>query len=156
MKLPELLPRWLQSAVGRKLLTVKGSFHVFNSERNQFGDEFEFFFEEGQHGKIFGNSDGASLRFSFDPADEFDMQEYGAAVVFCVSNDPCFVDVVGRQLVSAFAVVLSIEDVAIGVQLQFSENKKLSILNLGDELFVFNEVPEDLINEEKLIFIPVA
>jgi hypothetical protein len=155
-KLPSLLISWLQSVIGKKLLSVKGSYHVFNSQKSQLGDEFEFLFEEDKHGKIYGDSDGNSLCFSTDAASEFDMQEHGAVAVFCVSDEPFFKDVVGQKLLSFFAVKPLNETNAIGIQMQFTGNKKLSILNLGDELFVFDEISERLVNEEQLAFIPVA
>ena len=161
-KFPELLASFLVSAVGKKLLKVMGSFHVFDSERSQFPDELEFYFEGEMRGKIYGNSSGDALRFSLDSLVEFDMEEHGFVKNFCVSNEPCFMDVVGRKLESSLVVrSLEFEDRLnavdeLGVQMQFCENHKLSILNLGDELYIFNEVPEKLIDEYKFVFIPVT
>ena len=109
-------------------------------------------------GKIYGSSCGDALHFSFDPLAEFDMEEHGSVKISCVSNEPCFMDVVGCNLESAFVVKsLQFEDAEdeLGVQMQFCGNHKLSILNLGDELYIFNEIPEKLIEAYKLVFAPV-
>lgn len=84
------------------------------------------------------------------------MQEYGSVKIFCVSKRDCFTDVIGQNLLSINAVVTQEDRKVIGIQMLFSENTKLSILNLGDELFVFNNIPEKLISEENLTFSLVA
>ncbi|MDE3739083.1 hypothetical protein PSH28_20980 [Pseudomonas resinovorans] len=156
MRLPELMISWLLTVLGKKLLSVSALFHVFASERDSFPQEVGLLFEGSEVGKLYGGRDGASLSFSLSPIVGCDLGEYGKQDIFCVSGEPCYSSVVGRKLASASLVQSSVEEAVVGVVLSFDSGPCLSILNLGDELFVYNKIPEKIVISEGLSLISVS
>lgn len=156
MNSPELMIAWLLTVLGKKLLSVNALFHVFRSERDSAPQEIGLLFENAEFGKLYGGPDGASLCFSLKPTSSCDLGEYGRQDVFCISGELYFSDVVGRRLVSASLVQSLAEDVVVGVALSFDNGFCLSILNLGDELFVYDEIPEEIVISEGVSLISVS
>ena len=151
----ELMTSWLLSVLGKCLISVDALFLVLATKREPEPQEICFLFEDSEAGKFYGGSDGASLCFSLNPITECDLGEYGKLVTFCVSNETYFSSVVGEKILSASLVHYSMDEAMIGIVLTFSSGSRLSILNLGDEFFVYNDIPLDLIASEKLRFISV-
>lgn len=148
MNSPRLMTAWLLTVLGKKLLSVNALFHVFSSERDGAPQEVGLLFESSGIGKLYGGADGASICFSLSPILSCDLGEYGRQDIFCISGELYFSDVVGRTLVSASLVHSLAEDVVIGVALSFDNGCCLSILNLGDEFFVYDEIPEEIVISE--------
>ena len=148
MNSTRLMIAWLLTVLGKKLLSVNALFHIFDSERDSAPQEVGLLFENSEIGKLYGGSDGASICFSLNPISSCDLGEYGRQDIFCISGELYFSDVVGRRLVSASLVQSLAEDVVIGVALSFDNGFCLSILNLGDELFVYDEIPEEIVISE--------
>ena len=156
MRLPDLMISWLLTVLGRKLLSVNALFHIFASERDSSPQEIGFQFDDAEFGKLYCGSDGASLCLSLDAIVDCDLGEYGRQDVFCISDESCFSNVMERRLVSASLVQSSVEEAVIGIALSFDNGACLSILNLGDELFFYGEIPEEIMISEGLGFIPVS
>jgi hypothetical protein len=146
---------WLLSVLGKRLLSVNALFLVFAAKRESEPQEICFLFEDSEAGRFYGGSDGASLCFSLNPIAECDLGEYGKLVTFCVSSEAYFSSVVGEKILSASLVHSSMDEAMIGVVLTFGSGSRLSILNFGDEFFVYNDIPLELIASEKLKFISV-
>jgi hypothetical protein len=147
---------WLLTVFGKKLLSVNALFHVFSSEKDSAPQEVGLLFENSQIGKLYGGSDGASLCFSLNPISSCDLGEYGRQDIFCISDENYFSDVVGSRLVLASLVHSSAEDVVIGIALSFDNGFGLCILNLGDKLFVYDEIPEEIMTSEGVRFKSVS
>lgn len=156
MELPELMISWLLTVLGKNLLSVNALFHIFASERDSFPQEVGLQFDDAELGRLYGGSDGASLCFSLSPIVGCDLGEYGRQDAFCVSDEPRFSSVVGRELASASLVESSAEEAVIGIALSFDNGARLSILNLGDEIFIYDEIPEEIVISEGLGFISVS
>lgn len=156
MNSPGLMIDWLLTVLGKKLLSVNALFHVFSSERDSAPQEVSLQFENSQIGKFYGGPDGASLCFSLNPISNCDLGEYGRQDIFCISGELYFSDVVGRKLVSASLVHSLVEGVVVGVALSFDNGFCLSILNLGDELFVYDKIPEEIVISEGVSLISVS
>ena len=156
MNSPELMITWLLTVLGNKLLSVNALFHVFCFERDSAPQEVGLLFEQSEFGKLYGGPDGASLCFSLSPISNCDLGEYGRQDIFCISGELYFSDVVGRRLVSASLVQSLAEDIVVGVALSFDNGFCLSILNLGDELFIYDEIPEEIVISEGLSLISVS
>lgn len=156
MNSPRLMIAWLLTVLGKKLLSVNALFHVFSSERDSAPQELCLLFENSEIGKLYGGPDGASICFSLNPISNCDLGEYGRQDIFNISGERYFSDVVGRRLVSASLVQSLAEDVVIGVALSFDNGFFLSILNLGDELFVYDEIPEEIVISEGVSLISVS
>lgn len=148
MKFTGPMNAWLLTVLGKKLLSVDALFHVFLFERDSAPQEVGLIFENSEFGKIYGDPDGASTCFSLSPIRGCDLGEYGRQQVFRISGELYFSDVVGNKLVSASLVWSSRENVVIGVALSFDNGFCLSILNFGDELFVYDEIPEEIMISE--------
>lgn len=131
-------------------------YHVLDSERDSFPQEIEFLFSGAQVGKVFGGSNGADLLFAQEAILSRDLGEYGRLDRFCVSDDFCFSKAVGSVLVSVLLVGSMVEDAIIGVSLSFSNGGILSVLNLGDEFFVYDHIPDNIRVSERLVFLPVS
>jgi len=156
MSSPRLMIAWLLTVLGKKLLSVNALFHVFSSERDSAPQEVGLLFENSEIGKLYGGPDGASICFSLNPISSCDLGEYGRQDVFNVSGELYFSDIVGGKLVSASLVQSLAEDVIIGVAFSFDNGFCLSILNLGDELFVYDEIPEEIVISEGVSLISVS
>lgn len=155
MRRPDLMTAWLLAVLGKKLLSVNAIFHVFASRRDPFPQEVSFQFYGSEAGKFYGGGDGSSLLFSLGPIVGCDLGEYGRQDVFCVSGEPYFLNVVEKKLLSASLVQSSVAEAVIGVALSFDGDSCLSVLNLGDELFVYDEIPVEIIRSEGLDLISV-
>lgn len=155
MNSPKLMNAWLLTVLGKKLLSVNALFHVFCSERDSAPQEVGLLFENSEIGKLYGGPDGASLCFSLNPILSCDLDEYGRQDIFCISGELYFSDVVGKRLVSASLVQSLAEDVVVGIALSFDNGFYLSILNLGDELFVYDEIPEEIVISERVSLISI-
>ncbi|BDB19136.1 hypothetical protein cym2001_25010 [Pseudomonas sp. CYM-20-01] len=153
MSISYLMNAWLVRALGRKLLSVNALLHVFESYRGSIPQEVSLRFEDLESGRLYCGSDGVSLCFSEAPIAECDLGEYGKLIDFCVSSGSYFFDVVGLRLLSVSAIKSSVECKVIGVLLLFEYDSFLSILNLGDELFFCDRVPDEIIASEGLTFV---
>lgn len=156
MNPPKFMTAWLLTLLGKKLLSVNALFHVFCDQRDSAPQEIELIFENSKPGKLYGGPDGASLCFSLSPISSCDLGEYGRQDIFCVSAELYFSDVVGSRLVSASLVQSLAEDTAAGVNLTFHNGFCLSILNLGDDIFIYKNIPEEIAISEGLSLIPVS
>ncbi|AXA55784.1 hypothetical protein CEQ51_16460 [Pseudomonas thivervalensis] len=156
MRCPDLMTAWLLAVLGKKLLSVNAIFHVFASRRDSFPQEVSFQFYGSEAGKLYGGGDGSSLLFSLDPIVGCDLGKYGRQDVFCVSGEPYFLNVVEEKLLSASLVQSSVAEAVIGVALSFDGGSCLSVLNLGDELFVYDEIPVEIMRSEGLDLISVS
>ncbi|MEZ1318098.1 hypothetical protein QIW53_18920 [Pseudomonas fluorescens] len=156
MSLPDIMTDWCLGVVGNKLLSVNALLHVFGSERSSAPQEISLQFENAQAGRIYCGSDGFTLCLSNEPIIECDLGEYGELTNFCISDDGCFADFIGLRLLSASVIQSSACGKIIGINFLFESDCCLSILNLGDELFVYEEIPQEIIASEDLELIPLS
>lgn len=156
MSSPEFMIAWFQKVIGKKLVLVNALFHVLGSERGSSPQEISFQFDASEPGRLYCGSDGASICFSLSPIVGCELGEYGEQVVYCISSESCFSNVVGDRLISASSINSSAEEAIVGISLSFYKGCQLSVLNLGDELYVYGEVPEEIIISEGLEFISVS
>ncbi|MFF7707571.1 hypothetical protein [Pseudomonas sp. NPDC007930] len=148
MSSTRLMVDWLLAVLGKKLLSVNALSHVFSFERDSAFQEIALLFENSEAGKVYGGPDGSSIFFSLNPISSCDLGEYGRQEIFCISDELYFSDVVGKYLVSASLVQSLTENLVIGVALSFDNDFCLFILNLGDELFIYDEIPEEIVISE--------
>jgi len=59
-------------------------------------------------------------------------------------------------LISVSLVLSAVEDSVAGVLLKFSNSGYLSFINLGDELFVYKEMPGEIVKCEGLEFLKLS
>jgi hypothetical protein len=146
---------WLQSAIGKKLLRAKALMYVSLDETYIKPSEISLSFEELLEGKFFCASDGSSIAFSFEQLKPVSLGEYGKTNVYDLISDEKFSAVLGQEMQNVQMVRSKFERTICGIQFSFHSGSCLSVLNLGDDLYMFNEIPNDLMREE-LELVPLA
>ncbi|WP_443192378.1 hypothetical protein [Pseudomonas indica] len=152
----EAFKSWLVSCIGLRLLLALGLFHVFESEKNGAPQAVSLFFDGQGEGTLMCAPDGASIAYSPDVVSECDLGEFGAEKIFSLVNDEVFSSVIGESLISVLLIVSSVEDSVSGVSLRFGNSQSLSFINLGDELFVYKEIPPEVVKCEGLRFMSLS
>lgn len=147
---------WLVGCIGLRLLLALGLFHVFESKKNGTPQAVSLLFDGEGFGTFKCAPDGASIAYSSETVSECDLGEFGAEKVFSLANDEVFSSVIGEELISASLVVSSAEETVAGVFLRFGNSESLSFVNLGDDLFVYKEIPPAIIKCEGLEFVRLS
>lgn len=149
----ESLKLWLVDCIGHQLVHALGAFHVFETKKNGQPLAVSFLFLGAEMGTIKCAPDGASIAYSSDEVAECDLGEYGEEKVFLLADDACFSTVMGKKLTSFALISSSVEKTLVGAQLHFKNSLSVSIVNLGDELIVYNNIPLEIISCQGLDFI---
>jgi hypothetical protein len=100
------------------------------------------------YGKFKCSYDGSSINWQEGEPHESDMDEFGSQVVENLSESQLWQRVLNKVLVGAELLYSSIEDTFIGVKLSFDGGSSVSIINLGDELYVYQDIPEEVIIDQ--------
>lgn len=93
---------------------------------------------------------GQSIDITSEHPKEIQMEELGDYVIAELPTDSNLNNLVGSRLVKISEVYSEYCKSVIGLFFETSRSKS-SILNLGDELFIFSDIPSGVISEEKLI-----
>jgi hypothetical protein len=93
---------------------------------------------------------GQSIDITSEHPKEIKMEELGDYVIAELPTDSNLNNLVGSRLVKISEVYSEYCKSVIGLFFETSRSKS-SILNLGDELFIFSDIPPEVISEEKLI-----
>ncbi|MEW6460989.1 MAG: hypothetical protein AB1459_07680 [Pseudomonadota bacterium] len=96
-----------------------------------------------------------SLDFSLAAMVNVDLGQYGREEVSPISTEELF-GVVGRKLISAYLVRSSASEAFSGVSLFFEEGASVSVVNLGDELYINKIISPEIVMSEGLKFIAVV
>lgn len=83
------------------------------------------------------------------------MNEYGHQTLEDISGSSVWGKAKDQILINAEFIKSSFEGASVGVKLSFENNIYISIVNLGDELFVFEQIPKEVVHDQGLYFIPV-
>ncbi|MCW8024568.1 MULTISPECIES: hypothetical protein [Pseudomonas aeruginosa group] len=148
---------WLVSCIGLRLLLALGLFHVFELKKNGAPQAVSLFFDgrEGS-GTLMCAPDGASIAYSSDAVSECDLGEFGTEKIFSLVNDESFSSVIGEELILVSLIISSVEGSVAGVSLQFGNFQSLILINLGDELFIYKEIPPEIVKCEGLEFVRLS
>jgi len=152
----DIFYKWLSNSIGKPLSQAKALFHIFNGACSRMPQEISLLFGECEFGKVYCSSDGESISFSLSALVGRDLGEYGENEIFPISNNKPFVEVMQKKLISV-SVLYSVEcKKEVGIFFVFENNNSFSIINLGDELFIFDCLPENIVVEERLSLIGVV
>lgn len=155
MELSNSLKEWLLRMLGKRLISLWGLFYVFEEERIYPAQRLCFYFEGSHLGSVGCASDGMSLDFSLTAMVNVDLGEYGRQEVFPILSEELF-GVVGKKFISAYLVYSSASEAFSGISLIFEGEISVSILNLGDELYIDKDISSEIVVSEGLKFIAVA
>lgn len=87
--------------------------------------------------------DGESIELTkSDLPDEVDMAELGNTAKLQLSENPQLAVLVG-QLISSATIVFDAFQRQVGVGFMHNEKSRLYIMNLGDELVILDELPDE-------------
>jgi hypothetical protein len=152
----EAFKSWLISCIGLRLFLAFGLFHVFEMKKNGNPQAVTLLFNEKNFGTLTCAPDGSSIAYSSNAVAECDLGEFGVEKIFSLVNDEVFLPVVGEKLISVSLILSSVEDSVVGVLLRFGNLESLSFINLGDELFIYKEIPSEIVKCEGLEFLALS
>jgi len=152
----EALKCWLINCVGLRLLLALGLFHVFESKKNGTPQAVSLLFDGAGFGTLKCAPDGSSISHSADAVTECDLGEFGAEKIFSLVDDEVFSSIIGEELTSVSLVVSSVEESVVGIFLRFENSESLSLVNLGDDLFIYKEIPSEIVRCEGLEFMRLS
>jgi hypothetical protein len=144
------------NVVGQRLRNVNGLIYVYDVPDLESPQQIELiFFGENKKIALKCGQDGASLELINSPIQENDLGEYGKEVIMDLSNSSLFHKVIGKKLFKFYVIHSEIEQKFIGTKLVFDEGVTLVIVNLGDEINVFDSLPMDYERDEKINYVDV-
>lgn len=96
--------------------------------------------------KISTSSDGFGLSvFIDDDLKDIDMQENGELKILELLNVNEFKVLVNEKILEIKKILY--EDIQVGISFEFSRDKKVVFLNLGDDIYFYETLPLPLIEE---------
>lgn len=100
--------------------------------------------------KIRGGRDGASIHVSwekFQRSDEIDLGDLGDIKIVSFSEFEPFSSCIGLEVSDIFLIVDKKDKLISGLQFKFGLDCKFSIINLGDEFWLFSVPPEHVMTD---------
>lgn len=148
------LESWLQSLLGNKLKEVFALTYAFDSEKDFVNPQaLDIRFESSHKGVLRGSEDGESVSWcEEDILESRDLGNHGSESIEQVSHLQVWATALGRQLQNFEIIISSQVDRPVGIALAFENNIWICVLNYGDELCVFDEVPKDILDAEGFTF----
>ncbi|WP_409308718.1 hypothetical protein [Pectobacterium sp. B1J-3] len=134
--------KWASSVIDEHLLDVRGLIYVFDKPDFYHPQKLQFIFSNTE--KLFSfmcSKDGSSLELTDSPIQESDLGEYGKEIIMDLSNITLFIDYIGKRLLEIYSIFSSVEDAFVGIKFVFEGDLNLIIVNLGDEINIFNSLP---------------
>lgn len=157
INLPEMYQEWGRNVTGRKLCSVNGLVYIYEAADLEHPQQLQLIFSGINRGESFRcGKDGATLALTELSMQESDLGEYGKEVIMNISDSCSFYRYIGRVVSKVFAIYSDIEKAIIGLKLVFDGGLNLIIINLGDELNVFNSLPLQYVQEECIDYIEIS
>lgn len=138
--------------VGKKLKEVNALVYFLNEEDTYHPQELQFvFFAKNLTIKFSTDSDGSSLILSNGGLLERDFGENGKEIVKNFSSDFRFEKIINKEILNFNPIYSKKEKSIIGFYFLFEKESKIYILNLGDDIFIFDNTPDFLLKEEAIL-----
>lgn len=155
--LPEIYQEWGRDVTGDKLCGVNGLVYIYEAPDLDHPQQLQLIFSGINRGGSFRcGKDGATLALTELPMQESDLGEYGKEVIMNMSDSYSFYRYIGRVVSKVFAIYSDTEKTIIGVKLVFDGGHDLIIINLGDELNIFNSLPLQYVQEECIDYLEIS
>ncbi|WP_313700825.1 hypothetical protein [Pantoea sp.] len=140
---------WTRSVVGRKLLGVNGVIYSLETHDFNHPQQLQLVFSEVEEMKSFKcGRDGSTLELTDLPLQGNDLGEYGREMVIDISHIYPFVNYIGKKVLKAFLIFSSLEEAFIGVKLVFEVELTFFIMNIGDEISIFESLSSSYEQDE--------
>uniref|UniRef100_UPI0036D7E049 hypothetical protein n=1 Tax=Photorhabdus sp. RM322S TaxID=3342825 RepID=UPI0036D7E049 len=148
---------WGMGIIGSRLKSVQGLVYMLHVEDIEHPQELFFEFEGADISrKISCGQDGSSLVVCSKPMIESDLGEYGKQIIKDISQHSIFNRLIGQKLSCFNAIYSEIEQCVIGFSFIFYNYGQISLLNLGDEIYIYNDIPECIFLEEKITLVKIV
>ena len=155
--LPEIYQEWGRDVTGGKLCNVNGLVYVYEAPDLEHPQQLQLIFSGvNREVSLRCGNDGATLVLTELPMQESDLGEYGKEVIMNMSDSCLFYRCIGRIVAKVFAIYSDTEKAIVGIKLVFDGGLDLIIINLGDELNIFNSLPLQYIQEECINYLEVS
>jgi len=142
---------WLLNIIGRKLIFVQALIHVYEGNENiSSPQELQLSFESKIRGKLKCGSDGESIVLDSTELKPSDLGEYGKQIVKDISNLSCWQKVIGSPLKEVHLLESMREFCLMGIKFTFENDLSVVMVNLGDEIFIYESLPEEIVQEEEI------
>lgn len=138
----------LREVVGYRLLSVIALLHTFEGEKDfSSPQELLLVFENNSQVRLRCDQDGESIIVDNEAPTESNLEEYGQNILYNYSNDNEIEFGIGKK-VKQIELIVS-DNIVFGVSIFYDTACSLTLLNLGDELYVYDEFPKYIVEEEK-------
>lgn len=135
----------------RKLVSVKAEVFFYKGAaagENPMAVSFKF--DSSKVNRVSVASDGESILVSDQPLRTYDMSDCGYVDVLDISSRESINDKINSKLINVCIFHSGFSKKIIGIKLCFQNDQSLSLICLGDELFIYGEVPLQIIKDEEL------
>lgn len=144
---------WFANYYGKKLIDVKASIFVFEGVKYKIHPlDLILYFESEKPISLSTDVTKEEICLSKDTNYEVDMSEYGSCVLASFSHQDLWKKLIGKKLYDIQIVISGYNHNELGLSLIFENNLQVSIMAGGDEMYIYEEIPDDWIRTEKLFF----
>jgi len=134
--------KWTLGVVGKKLLGIKGLIYILEDPDFDHPQQLQLIFSKtGIADSLKCGKDGSTLELTDHPMQEKDLGEYGKEIIIDISHINPFFKFIGKTLSKVFLIFSSAEDSYVGLRLNFEGDLSLFIMNIGDEINIFESLP---------------
>lgn len=150
------ISEWGSSIIGKRFKSVWGLVYVLDVEDIEHPQALQIIFDGGLLKTISCASDGAKLLLRDVPMVESDLGEYGKQIIKDISINSIFGDAIDKELCRLSIIYSETEQGIIGLNFYFSNFVTINVINLGDEINIYGEIPKNILNEERISFTEVV
>ncbi|MBS9438121.1 hypothetical protein EAE91_13435 [Photorhabdus noenieputensis] len=150
--------QWGAQIIGKPLKSVYGLIHIYDIVDVEHPQELSIEFCEIDNSpkKLLCGPNGTSIVLCEGELSENDLGEYGKEIVMDLSNLKIFDGLIGKPLSYINTIYSEIEQDIIGFMFVFYNYGQFSVMNLGDEIYMFNHIPDSLLKDEEISLIKVS
>ncbi len=132
--------------LSRRLLSVFVLTHAMDDEVDLSSIEsLLLLFEDNYQLRIGCDLDGESILIDNKTPSESDMKEYGRNVLYNISSHEQIKSAIGETI--DFIEVIVEGDIMFGVSMRFNDFCCITAINLGNELYLYNDIPSKILAE---------
>ena len=141
---------WAVDIIGKKLHSVWGLIYTYNGKKDYRNPQaIDVHFDKAISGRLFCHSNGSSLGWESERSKENDLGKYGKEKLENISFNSLWRGVIGKTLTKIQLLESSIDHYCIGLKFSFDNSLSIHVMNLGDELFTYKNIPLEILEQEK-------
>lgn len=145
--------KWLASIVGKELGAVSALIYSLDGDKDYVHPQLlDLQFLSCGHGILGCSPDGSSIDWQNDFLVNTDLGELGEERVEDVSKMEMWQNTIHKVLRNVEIIRSEVDGSDIGIRFSFDGVICRSIFNLGDDLYIFDEIPKEILKEERLTF----